>query len=124
MSGHLLQNKLCSVGAELEKDWFKGVEIRELNDTKKFCFIGPLIIISRLFQGSMSYEDLIHGLIYNGETIISYPPHLQYMSMTVTDENGSVVDTKVGGVAMLTDKRLLLLSSQYFHSKYLFSQFI
>ena len=31
-----MQNKLPSIGAELEKDQCKGVEIRDLNGTEKF----------------------------------------------------------------------------------------
>ena len=33
---HLMQNKLCSVVVELEKDRCKGVEMRELNNIEKF----------------------------------------------------------------------------------------
>ena len=33
---HLMQNKLSSVGAELEIDRCKDVEVRELNDKEKF----------------------------------------------------------------------------------------
>ena len=33
---HLIQNKLFSIGAQLEKDRCKHVEMRELNDTEKF----------------------------------------------------------------------------------------
>ena len=32
----LMQNKLFIIGAELEKDRRKGIEMRELNDTKRF----------------------------------------------------------------------------------------
>ena len=32
---HLMQSKLLSIGAELEKDRFKGLEMRELNDAEK-----------------------------------------------------------------------------------------
>ena len=31
---HLMQNKLMNIDAELEKDRFRGLEMRELNDTK------------------------------------------------------------------------------------------
>ena len=37
-----MQNMLSSVGAELEKDRCKGVEMRELKDTEKDHFTGPL----------------------------------------------------------------------------------
>ena len=36
MLHHLIQHKLLSIDAELEKDRCKGVEMRELNDTKRF----------------------------------------------------------------------------------------
>ena len=42
MLSHLMQNKLSSVGSELEKDRCKGVEMRELND-RKIHFTGPLL---------------------------------------------------------------------------------
>ena len=32
---HLMQNQLLSIDAELEKDRFKCLEMRELNDTEK-----------------------------------------------------------------------------------------
>ena len=37
-----MQNKLSSVGTELEQDRSNGVEMRELNDTEKIYFTGPL----------------------------------------------------------------------------------
>ena len=33
---HLMQNKLRGIDGELEKDRFKSLETRELNDTEKF----------------------------------------------------------------------------------------
>ena len=39
---HLMQNKLLSTDAESEKDQFKGLEMRELND-RKIYFTGPLV---------------------------------------------------------------------------------
>ena len=33
---HLMQSKLLSIGAELRKDSFKGLEMSELNDTENF----------------------------------------------------------------------------------------
>ena len=36
MPCHLMKNKLASIDNELEKDHFKGLEMRELNDTEKF----------------------------------------------------------------------------------------
>ena len=37
----LMQNKPSSIGAELERDQCKGVEMRELNDTKKIYLTCP-----------------------------------------------------------------------------------
>ena len=34
MLRHLMQNQLLSTDAELDKDQFKGLEMRELNDTE------------------------------------------------------------------------------------------
>ena len=65
----------------------------------------------------MSYNELLQGLTHAGEQIISIEPHLQYSSSTIADEFGKIKETRVGGVALLTDRRMLLLSSQYFHSK-------
>ena len=38
---HLMQNQLLSIDAELEKDQFKGLEMRNLNDTE--------IVVHRFF---------------------------------------------------------------------------
>eukprot|EP00794_Sanderia_malayensis_P012268 gene12268-13533_t len=67
-------------------------------------------------KSNMDYNDFLSGLTLENEVIVSGEPHLQYKSMTITDESGEVLDTKVGGRALLTDKRLLLLSSQYFQT--------
>ena len=40
MLRQLMQNKLSDIVAELEKDWYKGVEMREPNDTKIYL-TGP-----------------------------------------------------------------------------------
>ena len=71
-------------------------------------------------QGNMSYNELLQGLTHSGEQIISIDPHLQFSSSTIADEFGKVRETRVGGIALLTDRRMLLLSSQYFHSKCIF----
>eukprot|EP00794_Sanderia_malayensis_P012267 gene12267-13532_t len=67
-------------------------------------------------KGNMGYNEFLSGLTLENEVIVSGEPHLQYKSMTITDENGNVLDSRVGGRALLTDKRLLLLSSQYFQT--------
>ena len=38
---HLMQSKLLIIGAQLEKDRFKGLEMGELTD-RKIYFTGPL----------------------------------------------------------------------------------
>ena len=43
---HLMQNKLLSIDAELEKDRFKCIEMRELNDTEKIYFTCSLPMLS------------------------------------------------------------------------------
>ena len=37
MLSHLMYNKLLTIDNELEKDWFKVLEMRELNNTEKFA---------------------------------------------------------------------------------------
>ena len=44
MLSHLMQSKLLSIGAESEKDRFKGLEMRKLNDTKKFTSQALLVL--------------------------------------------------------------------------------
>lgn len=67
-------------------------------------------------KGNMTYNEFIAGLVFKGENILSAEPHLRFQSLLVTDEFGVLKETKVGGIALLTDQRLLLLSSQYFQS--------
>lgn len=62
----------------------------------------------------MSYRDLLAGLIYEGEifqalnnfTFMNYT-HLQFM-----DEHAKTVNQRSGGICLLTNKRVLFLSSQ------------
>ena len=66
----------------------------------------------------MTYDELVTGLIYNDEQIISRAPHLQYASLSIYDESFNLKTSRTGGVAILTDKRMLFLSSQYVQSKF------
>ena len=70
---HMMQNELLSIDAELEKDWFKGLQIRELNDTEKF----PSHVLR---QETKSYQCKLHlnymflimlHAIHNNDVIIS-----------------------------------------------------
>lgn len=64
-------------------------------------------------KGNMDYNSFLTGLTLQDETIVSTDPHLQYKAMTITDEHGVLLQTKVGGRALLTNQRLLFLCSQY-----------
>ena len=64
----------------------------------------------------MTYDELLRGLIQSDEKIISVEP-LQFKSLSVLDESESLRSAKDGGIAMLTDRRLHLLSSQYSQSE-------
>ncbi|KAK3732812.1 hypothetical protein QZH41_017718 [Actinostola sp. cb2023] len=65
-------------------------------------------------KGSMSYAELLGGLLYSGETVIQYNQfqHLQFSSLIMSDECNATISQRPGGICLLTDKRLLLLSSQ------------
>jgi len=62
----------------------------------------------------MSYAELLGGLLYSGETVIQYNQfqHLQFSSLIMSDECNATISQRPGGICLLTDKRLLLLSSQ------------
>lgn len=65
----------------------------------------------------MTYNELLIGLMYSDERILSRDPHLQYTSLSFYDECFNLKQSKTGGVAVITDKRMLFLSSQYARSK-------
>ncbi len=69
------------------------------------------------FQGNADYNSFLSGLTLEDETIVSGEPHLQYRSMVIADEFGKILHTKVGGRALLTNKRMLLLSSEYYQRR-------
>ena len=68
----------------------------------------------------MSYRDLLAGLIYDGE-IFQALDHFTFMNYThlqFCDENSSPVSQRSGGICLLTNKRILFLSSQLAIGKY------
>ena len=54
MLRYLMRNQLLSIDAELEKDRFKGLEMRDFNDTK--------ILLCRSFGGEKGCDILYHKL--------------------------------------------------------------
>ena len=62
----------------------------------------------------MSYKDLLTGLIYEGE-IFQTSGNFSYMNYThlqFLDEVANPVNQRCGGICILTNKRILFLSSQ------------
>ena len=66
----------------------------------------------------MTYTELLSGLVYKNECILSQDPHFQYKSVSFYDQNFNFLKSKTGGVAIITDRRFLMLSCQYDQSKY------
>ena len=64
----------------------------------------------------MSYDQMLAGLIMKDERLLSVD-HLDFVSISIYDESYKLLQTKPGGKAVLTDKRVLLISSQYYESK-------
>lgn len=65
-------------------------------------------------KGNMSYKDLLTGLIYEGE-IFQTSGNFSYMNYThlqFLDEVAKPVNQRCGGICILTNKRILFLSSQ------------
>ena len=82
----------------------------------------PLISFQGLNQ--MSYKDLLTGLIYEGETIqaMNNFSFLNYTHLRFCGEDGNFLTKRCGGICLLTDKRLLFLSSQLNNGNYLVGQ--
>ena len=82
----------------------------------------PLVSFQGLNQ--MSYKDLLTGLIYEGETIqaMNNFSFLNYTHLRFCDEDRDFLTNRCGGICLLTDKRLLFLSSQLNNGKYLVGQ--
>ena len=67
----------------------------------------------------MTYTELLQGLIHKDEVILTRDPHLQFTTLVISNREGSKFTTKIGGRALITDKRMLFLSSQFAESKLL-----
>lgn len=68
----------------------------------------------------MSYRDLLAGLIYEGEIFqaLNNFTFMNYTHLQFCDESGVTVSQRSGGICLLTNKRLLFLSSQLAVGKY------
>jgi len=66
-------------------------------------------------RGNMSYNELLSGLIYKDEQIVS-SDYMDYISLSVYDESFKLLHTKPAGKAILTNKRMLLMSTQYYEN--------
>eukprot|EP00795_Rhopilema_esculentum_P008239 gene8239-14181_t len=64
-------------------------------------------------KGNMTYTELLQGLIHRDEVILTRDPHLQFTTLVISNREGSEITTKIGGRALITDKRMLFLSSQF-----------
>ena len=62
----------------------------------------------------MSYKDLLAGLIYEGENFqtLNNFTFMNYTCLQFCDESGTLVNQRSGGICLLTNKRILFLSSQ------------
>lgn len=62
----------------------------------------------------MSYKDLLAGLIYEGEIFqaLNHFTFMNYTHLQFCDEYAQTVNQRSGGICLLTNKRLLFLSSQ------------
>ena len=65
-------------------------------------------------QGNMSYKDLLAGLIYEGEIFqaLNHFTFMTYKHLQFCDEHAKTVNQRSGGICLLTNKRILFLSSQ------------
>ena len=72
----------------------------------------------------MSYKELLTGLIYEGETIqaMNNFSFLNYTHLRFCGEDEKSLTNRCGGICLLTDKRLLFLSSHFNNGKYLVGQ--
>ena len=62
----------------------------------------------------MSYKDLVTGLIYEGETlqVLNNFTFLKYTHVRFCNDASATISQRSGGICLLTNKRLLFLSSQ------------
>ncbi|KAK2558184.1 hypothetical protein P5673_019299 [Acropora cervicornis] len=65
-------------------------------------------------KGNMSYKDLLTGLIYEGEIFQTSGnfSYMNYAHLQFLDEVAQPVNQRCGGICILTNKRILFLSSQ------------
>ena len=73
-----------------------------------------------LSQGNMSYKDLLAGLIFEGESFqaLNNFTFMNYTNVQFCDDAGTPVSQRSGGICLLTNKRILFLSSQLTVGKY------
>jgi len=71
----------------------------------------------RSVLGDVDYDSFLSGLLFPGETPQLAPPHqyLDYVRLVVSDDSGVVFELPKGR-CMLTDRRLVFLSSTSFSS--------
>ena len=71
----------------------------------------------------MSYRDLLAGLIYEGESFqaMNQFTFMNYTHVQFSDENFKHVSQRSGGICLLTNKRILFLSSQLAVGRLIFS---
>lgn len=62
----------------------------------------------------MSYKDLLAGLIYEGEIFqaLNHFTFMNYKHLQFCDDHAKTVNQRSGGICLLTNKRILFLSSQ------------
>lgn len=76
------------------------------------------IILTCIFvttwKGGLSYSEMLSGLLYKGERVVQHNQFqfLQYNNIVLCDESNNHISQKPGGICLLTDKRILLMSSQ------------
>ncbi|CAH3173213.1 unnamed protein product [Porites lobata] len=65
-------------------------------------------------KGNMSYRDLLAGLIYEGESFqaLNNFTFMNYTNVQFCDDAGIPLTQRSGGICLLTNKRILFLSSQ------------
>ena len=68
----------------------------------------------------MSYKDLLAGLIFEGESFqaLNNFTFMNYTNVQFCDDAGTPVSQRSGGICLLTNKRILFLSSQLTVGKY------
>lgn len=68
----------------------------------------------------MSYAELLNGLLHKDERVVQYNQfqHLPFSHVIMGDVSNTTLAQRPAGICLLTDKRLLLLSSQVTQCKY------